>query len=192
MLRYWFGELDSEGMATAEQQKLWFNPPAGVDDACRSAFGGDVATAISGDIDGWASSPSGLVALVVLLDQFTRNIYRGTPQAFAGDARALGLARLAVEEGIDAGMPAIHRVFLYIPFEHAEDLVAQNEGIAHFDRLLDEGPERAQARIADFRRYAVAHRDVIARFGRFPHRNAILGRESTAEELAYMEKHGGF
>lgn len=192
VLSYWFGELESNGMPAEGRQKLWFDPPPGTDEEVRSRFGDDVARALRGELAHWADSPNGLTALVLLLDQFTRNIHRGTPAAFSGDERALALAREAVTAGIDADMPTIHRVFLYIPFEHAEDLATQDEGVAHFDRLLSVVPESVRQRVAGFRQYAVAHRDVIARFGRFPHRNAILGRESTAEELDYLQEHGGF
>lgn len=192
LLDYWFGELDKHGMCSREQQRLWFNPPAGTDQSIRERFGTAVEQALAGQLDAWAATPSGLTALVLLLDQFTRNIYRDTPAAFSGDSRALALARLAVERNWHPRLPAIHRVFLCMPFEHAEDLVAQGEGLACIDVLLQECFESARPRIEDFRRYMVAHREVIARFGRFPHRNTTLGRRSTPDELAWLEKHGGF
>lgn len=179
-------------MCSAEQQKLWFNPPAGTDAHIRETFGRDVERALAGELDSWSQSPEGLMAQVILLDQFTRNIHRDTPAAFSGDPQALALARRAVSEGLDSDMPTVHRIFLYIPFEHAEDLAAQDEGLACFARLMEDAPESQRERIASFERYAVAHRDVIALFGRFPHRNCVLGRESTPEELAHLEKHRGF
>ena len=192
VLHYWFGELDADGMTAEAQQKLWFQPPPGTDETIRDDFDADVAEALAGRRDDWAASPRGLVALTLLLDQFPRNIHRGTPAAFSGDDRALALVREAVATGADEQAPTIHRVFLYIPFEHAEDLAAQDEGIAHFDRLISQSPASTRERLQGFRGYAVAHREVIAKLGRFPHRNEILGRTTTDEERAWLAKHGGF
>ncbi len=192
ILDFWFDELDRDGMCSREQHKLWYNPPDGTDEMIRERFGAQVEAALAGELDHWVDSDEGLVALLILLDQMTRNIYRDTPAAFSGDTRALALARAAVDSGRHLHLPAMHRVFLYTPFEHAEDLAAQQEGIQCFASLLGEAPAGARERIADFQRYMVAHRDVIQRFGRFPHRNPILGRESTPDELAHLETHGGF
>lgn len=192
VLAFWFAELDAAGMCSRAQRQLWFNPPAGTDEAIAQRFAGTVAAALGNRLTAWADTPRGLTALVILLDQFTRNIHRNSPAAFGGDPQALALARLAVREGWHTELPTIYRVFLCMPFEHAEDLQAQDEGLACFDVLLRECPDSARSTVADFRRYLVAHREVIQRFGRFPHRNAILGRSSTPEELAYLEKHGGF
>ncbi len=190
--QFWFGPLNAQGMPAEDRNKFWYGGDVETDARCRDGFGEDVEAAVSGGRDHWAASEGGLVALVLLLDQFTRNIYRGTPQAFSGDAQALALAREAVKSGADRKLPAIHRVFLYTPYEHAEDLSAQQQGVACFERLLEECPVEARAAVANFHRYMLAHRDVIERFGRFPHRNAILGRESTRDELDHLEKHGGF
>lgn len=192
ILDFWFHELDADGMCSREQHKLWYNPPAGTDEDIRERFGEDVEAALAGELDHWATSDDGLVALLILLDQLTRNIYRGTPAAFSGDEKALALATTAVRAGTDRGLPTVHRVFLYTPFEHAEDLAAQQQGVQCFAQLLEDAPAGARERIADFQRYMLAHRDVIEQFGRFPHRNAILGRASTPEELAHLETHGGF
>ncbi len=187
--QYWFGPVDEAGFAAARQHKLWFGYSAKADAAIAERFGNLVAKALGGELEDWADSDNGLVALVVLLDQFTRNIYRGTPRAFAGDNTALGLARQALRSNRHRSLPAIHRVFLYMPLEHAEHLATQEECVGLFSCLAK---ETGAASVADFTRYAAAHRDVIARFGRFPHRNAILGRASSPQELAYLEKHGGF
>jgi uncharacterized protein (DUF924 family) len=130
-----------------------------------------------------------MVALVLLLDQFTRNIFRGTAKAFAGDPRALELAQRCIADGRYHRLPAIHRVFVLMPLEHSEQLAIQQQCVALFEELISvSGLEQ----ISGFNRYAAAHRDVIARFGRFPHRNAILGRESTPAEITHLETHGGF
>lgn len=189
ILQFWFGELNQDGMSSPACEKRWFTGGADFDREINQQFGALVDQAVQGNLDHWADADQGLIALVLLLDQFTRNIYRDTPQAFAGDPIALELSRQTVAAGRDVALPRIHRVFLYIPYEHSEDLGAQNEGVALFDRLL---AEFADPRISSYRDYAVAHRNIIDRFGRFPHRNASLGRDSSAEELEHLKHHGGF
>lgn len=186
---FWFGELDEAGMCSADRNSLWFAANPEADASCRRRFGALVEQAIAGELDSWKTTDPGLVAQVILLDQFTRNIYRGTPAAFAGDSRALDLAQQTIASGRYQRLPAIHQVFLYLPLEHTEDPEVQEECVTLFEELaVVTGNEL----IAKSTRYAVAHRDVIAQFGRFPHRNAILSRESSPDELAYLEKHGGF
>jgi len=186
---FWFGPLDAHGCCVQDRHALWFGADAATDEACRQRFGTTLQRARAGGLDHWADSDAGLVALVLLLDQFSRNIHRGTALAFAGDARALALSTQAVDSGRHRRLPAIHRVFLYLPLEHCEALAVQERCVGLFRELeQDAGAER----IAGFTRYAVAHRDVIARFGRFPHRNAILGRASSDAELAHLSRHGGF
>jgi uncharacterized protein (DUF924 family) len=191
---FWFGELDEAGMCDQDHQRLWFTASPETDAHCRSRFGELVAQALRGDLDGWVDSgwshgDQGLVTLVLLLDQFTRNIYRDTAAAFAGDPAALALAQRAIETGRYQRLPAIHQVFLYMPLEHCEDPEIQDECVTLFEEL---SAVTGSEQVAGFTRYALAHRDIIAQFGRFPHRNAILGRESTPAELAYLEQHGGF
>ena len=186
---YWFGPLDAAGMAGADRNKLWFSASEAVDADLRRRFGALVERALGGELQPWGNDDAGLVALVLLLDQFTRNLFRGTPRAFAGDQRALALARKTIAAGRHRRLPAIHRVFLYLPLEHCEDLATQDECLRLFAALeRDAGSES----VAGFTRYARAHREVIAQFGRFPHRNAILGRESTPAELEHLARHGGF
>ena len=189
ILSFWFGELDERGLCDPGQHQLWFRKSDDTDRRCRTGFGDKVDMALTGELDQWAQSASGLVALVLLLDQFTRNIYRDTPAAFAGDSQALELAVAAVDSGRHTRLPAIHRVFLYLPLEHSENRGDQDRCVALLTGLAD---EVGIAQFQEFARYAHAHRQVIAQFGRFPHRNAILNRESTEAELAYLEKYGGF
>ncbi len=186
---YWFGPLDDGGMADAIRHKLWFQSAPEDDEVCQIRFGALVKEAVAGGLETWPDNNRGLIALILLLDQFTRTIYRGTPAAFSGDARALALAQHCIAHGHHRRLPAIHQVFLYLPLEHTEDLNVQEECVELFAELAAITGLEA---MTGYLRYAVAHRDVIARFGRFPHRNAILGRESSAEELAYLKKHGGF
>ena len=186
---YWFGELDDGGMCARDRNALWFTASQENDDKLRERFGGSVEQALAGQLDSWAERDEGLVALVVLLDQFTRNIYRGTAQSFAGDPLALGLAQRTIESGHYQRLPAIHQVFLYMPLEHCEDPEVQEECVTLFEELA---VVTGNPQIESFTRYAIAHRDVIAQFGRFPHRNALLGRESSEAELEYLQTHGGF
>jgi uncharacterized protein (DUF924 family) len=189
ILDYWFGELDADGLCREDRNKLWFQSTPSSDDTCRQLFGALVEQALAGDLELWAEGDDGLVALIVLLDQFTRNIFRGTPRAFAGDPTANRLATAAIDSGHWLQLPAIHRVFVLLPLEHSENLADQERCVALYQQL---NAEYDTPQFASFARYAVAHRDVIAQFGRFPHRNAILERSSTPEELQHLEQHGGF
>jgi uncharacterized protein (DUF924 family) len=159
----------------------WFVRSDELDREIRDTFGELHARAASGALDGWAASPRGALALVILLDQFPRNMFRGTPEAFATDAKAREVAHAALDAGHDHDLTQEERVFLYLPLEHSEDL-ADQERCVELMRALDDSPI--------WHDYAVRHRDVIARFGRFPHRNAILGRESTAEECEFLMQPG--
>lgn len=189
ILEFWFGPLTDQGLCAQPRNALWFQSSASTDAHCREQFGGYLEAGIQGELAHWTESNEGLIALIVLLDQFSRNIHRGTPAAFAGDEMALGYALEAIKTGRDKQLPAIHRAFLYMPLEHCEAIDMQEECVALFETLARAVPDE---QIVSFSRFAVAHRDVIAQFGRFPHRNAILGRQSSAAELEHLEAHGGF
>lgn len=186
---FWFGELDDKGFVTGDQHALWFGASDETDAFCREQFGASLALALEGQLQDWARTDRGLLALVLLLDQFTRNIYRGTAQAFAGDPLALALAQDTIASGRHLRLPLIHRVFLYLPLEHCENLAVQETCVALFEGLAEQA---AHPQFDGFTRYAIAHRDVIAQFGRFPHRNAVLGRDSRTAERAYLKVHNGF
>jgi uncharacterized protein (DUF924 family) len=171
VLAYWFDPLT---------KPKWFKGGEAFDVEVRERLGRLYEEAAAGALDGWAVETIGLLALVILFDQVPRNIHRGTPRAFATDPQALALARLAVDQGQDEGLTLDQRAFLYLPFEHAEAVAEQERSVALFRALGD----------ADYLDFAIRHQDVIARFGRFPHRNAILGRASTAEELTFLEEPG--
>ena len=159
----------------------WFAGGEAFDTECRDRFLGAVEAARDGALDGWAETAAGALALILLLDQMPRNIYRGTPDAFASDAKAVEIADLAVTRGHDRAFPKDVRVFFYLPFEHAEDIALQ-ERCVDLTRKL--GKEQLSL-------YAYIHLDVIRRFGRFPHRNDVLGRASTEAEKAFLAD-GGF
>ena len=181
VLDFWFGAPDSPEYGKARD--LWFRKSEATDATIRALFGMDVEAALAGERDGWADGPRGTLALVLLLDQFTRNIFRDTPRAFAGDACALGLAQALVARRDDRLLAPLERWFVYLPFEHAESLPMQEQSVRLNGQLVTEGH-------ADTLEWAQKHHDVIARFGRFPHRNAILGRASTPEELAFLQQPG--
>lgn len=176
VLDFWFG---SEAAARPE----WFRKDAAFDAQIRSRFGALIEALLGGARFG--ETPAERLAAIVVLDQFTRNVFRDTPRAFAGDAAALDLSRQLCDGGEDLALPLWPRAFVYLPFEHAEDLVMQDRAVAAFEALAAEQPEAGS--MLD---YAHRHREVIRRFGRFPHRNDILGRESSAEELAFLEQPG--
>lgn len=181
VLEFWFGTSDPA--LAGKPRELWFRKSQATDTTIRARFGADVEAALAGARDEWAQEPRGVLALVLLLDQFTRNIFRDTPRAFAGDARALALARSMVERGDDRSLAPLERWFVYLPFEHDESLVSQREALRLFGQLAAEGhPDALQ--------WAQKHYDVIARFGRFPHRNAILGRTSSDAERLFLEQPG--
>ncbi len=183
VLDFWFGAAGSIEFMTL--RPLWFTKSDATDRAIAQRFGALIDAALRGIFSGWAAQPQSALAQIVLLDQFTRNVFRGTPRAFAGDARALMAARAMVQQGFDAALPPLQRAFVYLPFEHAEDLALQDEAVRLFTRLAEAAPETIG--MLDF---AHKHRAVIERFGRFPHRNVILARPSTAAEQVFLEQPG--
>ncbi len=161
--------------------KSWFTKSASFDESIRASFGDDVAAARDGALDEWSHDPASALALILLLDQFPRNIFRDTPEMFASDAKALAVAGAAINAGHDTMLDPGMRAFIYMPFMHSELLADQDRSVALFESLA------AEANI----KHAREHREIIVRFSRFPHRNAILGRPSTPAEDAYL-KGGGF
>jgi len=183
VLDCWFGEPDSATFG--RDRKLWFARDAAFDALLRERFGVWLEAAGQGALDGWAQTPLGALALVILLDQVSRNIHRGTAHAFATDGHALRIARQMVANGFDQRLPGLfHRAFAYLPFEHDESLASQHEALRLFK------PFEAQPGGASYYRSALRHAAIIERFGRFPHRNALLGRTSTEEEVVFLRKPG--
>lgn len=175
VLSFWFGPgWQAAGPAPRPE---WFKPNPDFDGEIARLFGDHVERAMAGGLSELAEGAHGSLALILLLDQFPRNLFRGTARAFAADGRALAVARRALERGFDETLPPVMRLFLYLPFEHSEDLADQERSVALI-KALDN---------AEWLDYAVRHRDIIARFGRFPHRNAALGRPTTAEEAAFLK-----
>jgi len=183
VLDFWFGT--PAGPEWGQPRAEWFRKDAAFDAQIAQQFGALIDAALQGGCSAWAETPPGALAQIVLLDQFTRNVFRDTPRAFAGDPAARAAARALVDSGGDAALAPAQRAFVYLPFEHAEDIVLQDESVRRFAALEAQAPE-----LAGMHDYALKHRAVIARFGRFPHRNAVLGRSSTAEEIAFLREPG--
>jgi uncharacterized protein (DUF924 family) len=187
ILDFWFGEPATNEDALVAKVQRWFAGGPALDAAIEHRFAADVERALAGELDAWAESPRGLLALLLLLDQFPRSVHRDTPRAFAGDARALALTRRALASGAARALDWEGRHFLLTPYLHAEDLSVLEEGVAVIARAHDEAPTLNRITFAAALEQATKYRDVIRRFGRFPHRNAVLGRASTPEELAFLK-----
>ncbi len=190
VLSFWFGPPGSAAEVAGRQSKLWFGKSPANDQAVIEHFAATLAAATSGQLDHWADKPRGRLALVIVLDQFPHHIHRDRPQAFATDPQALALSLAALVAGEDRLLAPIERVFLYLPLEHAESLAMQERSVALYEQLASEAAADERSLFDGFLDYARQHRDVVARFGRFPHRNAILGRPSTADELEFLKQPG--
>jgi uncharacterized protein (DUF924 family) len=179
-LDFWFGAADDP--QRLHHRQIWFPSTPEFDAAVRDGFAADHERAASGALAAWEAEPLSCLALVMLLDQVPRNIFRSTPRAFATDRLALAAANRALDRGFDQAAPDAWRVFFYLPFEHSEALADQQRGL---DLLLALPPVPGRPGDGHMTRL---HLEIIERFGRFPHRNAILGRQSNAEELAFLEE----
>jgi uncharacterized protein (DUF924 family) len=191
ILDYWFGETTKRPDdldAFKALSKLWFWKNPETDETIRKRFGAEVERAEKGELDSWKSVPAGRLALVVLLDQFPRNLYRDTARAFATDAAAIKLVEEGIELGMDKKFTITERYGFYMPFMHIEDKKAQARCCDLFAKLREEAPETIKAEIDLAHKYAVRHREIVDRFGRFPHRNKCLGRTSTPEEEAFLKE----
>jgi len=187
IVSYWLREsIEGPEQATAQRER-WYQGGPEADAEIAARFTVRLKQALDGTLDGWGAGAEGALALVILLDQFTRTVYRGSDLAFAGDRKASEIAQAAIDSGIDRTLPVTGRIFLYHPYHHAESLDVQTRGIELINRIRgDAGPvwEAYLDRVVEgWNR----HRSIVERFGRFPHRNAVLGRSSTAEELAYLD-----
>jgi len=188
ILEFWFGRLDAAGLPDQRVERRWFNADDAFDAEVRARFEPDLRNAAAGRLTRWERDPRSALALVILFDQFPRNMYRGKPRAFLFDEHARAVAGRAVGRGLDARLQPIERVFLYMPFEHSEDAADQTESVRLFRQLADAVPEEQRERFRGYLGYALQHREVIDRFGRFPHRNEVLGRASTLQETAFLEE----
>src|SRR5215469_10195480 len=180
IIEFWFGPNEA---VSDDHQRRWFVPDPRFDRLCIDHFAADYAAASAGELDRWKNEPHSCLALVLLLDQLPRNMFRNTARAFATDPAARAASRHAIEAGFDRRLPPLYCVFLYMPFEHSEQPADQDKSVGLFSELA-----RAHPECADFVGYAESHREEIRRFGRFPHRNAVLNRASTDEEKEYLRE----
>jgi len=190
VLEFWFGSGADDATIAAQRSALWWQKDPVVDADCKARFEPLVLAAGEGQLASWTGTPRGRLALIVLTDQLPRNIYRGTSRAFAFDPVALACCLDGLSLGSDRELRRIERVFFYLPPEHSESAEHQERAVALFTELVEKAPPELYELFDGYRRYALRHREIIARFGRFPHRNALLGRASTPEEIAFLATPG--
>lgn len=186
LLEYWFGNLQAEWPASAALTRRWFNATRKDDTELEARFGERVEQALGGDLQSWEAAASDRLALILLLDQLPRNIFRGQARAFAGDARAAQLVLDGMATGLERELGWAGQVFFYMPLMHAEDMESQRHCVDSFSQLRRRVPAALQRHLDGNLRFAREHLEIIERFGRFPHRNAVLGRVSTAAELSFL------
>lgn len=186
VLDYWFGKLEGPCTFPGDRAQLWWAGGEAVDAEIRERFGALFEQATSGALDDWQRTPRAALALVILLDQFSRNLGRGTPAAFANDDKALACCEAALQQGHDRALFPLERAFLYMPMMHAESREMATKCVAAFQRLSREIKEQCPGDAPDFLTHAEQHASVVERFGRYPHRNEILGRPSSAEEREFL------
>jgi uncharacterized protein (DUF924 family) len=195
ILEYWFGQGPLDATRLTDRMAFWFGgdgpeKAAARDAEIREKLGPLLERAVRGEFDAWASSPRRRLALILLFDQVPRNIYRGTANSFAFDAKALRLAIEGLHVAADQALNPVERLFFYLPLEHAESMEAQDAAVKAFERLAEESPAELRGFIEGSLKYARSHRDIVAKFGRFPHRNDALGRKSTPAELEWLASGG--
>ncbi|RUO23934.1 DUF924 domain-containing protein [Aliidiomarina minuta] len=187
ILDYWFGDKSDTAAIAKAQQKLWWSKDETVDAEIRTRFQPLLSALEEGLLDDWADTAEGTLALIILSDQFPRNMFRGSPLAFHYDPWALQFCKEAIAKGFEKELSVMQKAFLYMPLEHSENLDDQEAAVAQFSALHEEEPGEETAVLLDF---AKQHHAIIQRFGRYPHRNEILGRESTVEELEFLKQPG--
>ena len=185
--RYWFDDTLTAPSQASARMSFWFRPARETDQHITRVFGAVLREAAQGALNAWQLRARSCLSLVIVLDQFPRNIYRGTPSAFEHDAAALGVTRRGIAAGHLSELSALEQAFFLMPYQHCEDLALQREGIGLYESMLNEAPPEWRAVLEGFVSYARKHAELIEQFGRFPHRNAILGRVSTAAERAFLE-----
>lgn len=185
ILSFWFGD---DSLHTIARQEMWFSHSHDYDALITERFGEFVEEASNGGFDDWVKTPRGALALVILLDQFRRHIYRDDPRAFTHDGHARKIAETAIAHGFDEKLAAMERMFLYLPLEHSEDIEAQERSVELFEALRESALKDEKILIDSAMTYAIRHRDCIAKFGRFPHRNETLGRTNTKEEREFLKR----
>lgn len=190
VLMFWFGGLNEGEPIPSGRFDLWFGGAQATDLQIRDSFAAEVERAGQGVYDSWSASPRGSLGLIILLDQFPRNIFRNSPRAYAFDEKARNFCLKGLSTGQDRELITVERAFFYLPLEHAEDSALQQLSVAVFAELLRQAPDPLREACRSFLDYAERHRAIIDRFARFPHRNISLCRTSTAEEEVFLREPG--
>ena len=186
VLDYWFSDSDLDSPTLDSRMDRWFGSSEELDKEIGDRFGKLVEQASGDELDAWAEQPEGRLALIILLDQFRRNIYRGTPECFEQDKKALKICIEGTMSGVHKQLSAEQRVFFFMPLQHAESLKIQDKSVSIYNALADSVSDTLRETFATCAQFAELHRDIVAEFGRFPHRNAVLGRANTEAEAAYL------
>jgi len=190
ILDFWFGELNQHGCSTPEHRKRWWTKSDAFDESIQHHFLDDYEAIVDGEREAWRSSARGALAYIIVLDQFSRNMFRGTPQMFAADELAREVCREGLDAGFDAELSFDERVFFYLPLEHSESMADHKLCLELFERLLASAPELLEADAKYYLDFAVQHKAIIERFGRYPHRNEMLGRASSEQEAKFLREPG--
>ena len=190
ILDFWCGDLDEGGSASPEKKLRWFKKDPEFDDSIKRLYSSYLETAFMGAYDRWTETLGGTAAAIILMDQFPRNIYRGSPKSWQWDKKAIALSLMAIDKGDHLKAPASWAYFIMMPTMHSESLDFQEIGVRGFTTLAEQHKGEAKTTFENALGYAISHRDIVARFGRFPHRNDILGRESTTEEIDFLKEPG--
>ena len=187
IVAFWLGSSLENSKAAFSRKDWWYKGGRPVDEDIRARFGNLVPQACARQLMAWQTTPDGALALILLLDQFTRNLYRNTPQAYAGDACAFEVVTQAIDKELDITLPPVSRIWFYHPFHHAEDVEDQDRGLVLLNEIRQEASAEWQPYVEQSIKGWTRHRNIVARFGRFPHRNAVLSRNSTDEELIFLK-----
>jgi len=190
ILQFWFGKSPDDLRVIEEKASMWWSKDRAVDEEIRYRFNESLENLTAGTLAHWQETPRGLLAMIILADQFSRNIHRNHPASFSQDPVALSLCQEGLEKKMDLQLRPIERVFFYMPLEHAESLELQRQSVELFKNLLINMPGEYCRKFNSYVDFAVNHHDIIIRFGRFPHRNRILGRQSTPEEIEFLQQPG--
>ncbi|MBW1830237.1 MAG: DUF924 domain-containing protein [Deltaproteobacteria bacterium] len=190
ILDFWFGEVNELGCSSPEHRRRWWTKADAFDEAVGSHFLGDYEHIVAGDRDAWRNTPRGTLATIIVLDQFSRNMFRGTPSMFAADELAREVCHEGLDAGFDADLSFDERLFFYLPLAHSEEMTDHRRSIELLNGLVDGAAETLAADARNYLDFAERHKAIVERFGRYPHRNATLGRASTPEEIAFLEEPG--
>lgn len=188
IVEYWLGAAENNPQLAATCGELWYGTDVAVDQHIKKTYGETLLKAESGKLDNWVLDPQSGLALVILLDQFSRNIYRGSADAYKNDAHARNIAGQMIDLSAHRSLSYLGRAFLYHPYHHSESIKDQDRSVKLFTELVDICEEEWREQLNSFLKFAIHHRNTILKFGRFPHRNALLGRENTAQERDHLSK----